>query len=63
MQFNISLSPIGGAPFNITLQVEAPDIAAALEAAKRPMVEQAKSTAASLVASLPQPAPPAPPAQ
>lgn len=52
MQFNITLQPLGQALFNITQQVEAPDIAAALEAAKAPMVDQAKKTAASLVAAL-----------
>jgi hypothetical protein len=54
--FNVSLSPANappGAGFNINVQIEAPDLVSALEAAKEPIRKSAEASARSLSDSLP----------
>jgi hypothetical protein len=58
--FNISLSPAQSTPagnFNISVQVEAPDLVAALEAAKEPIRKSAETQALALHSALPAPEP------
>lgn len=68
MQFNINIQPLGvppGAGFNISVQVDAPDLVTALEAAKEPIRKSAEASARALHDSLPAapaPTPETPPA-
>ena len=68
MLFNVNISPTQpGAP-NFNVQVEAPDLVAALEAAKAPILKSAQQSAAILALAIPaaqqpiSPPPAAPPA-
>jgi len=61
MLFNINISPVNAAPgaaFNINVQIEAPDLVQALEAAKEPIRKSAEASANQLAAALPAPTPP-----
>lgn len=63
MLFNVNISPAQpGAP-NFNVQIEAPDLVSALEAAKLPILKSANDAAGILAAALPagKPEPPAPP--
>jgi hypothetical protein len=51
--FNVNISPAGPSAPNFNVQVEAPDLIAALEAAKAPILKSANESAAIITAALP----------
>jgi|KBSMisStaDraftv2_1062788.scaffolds.fasta_scaffold1332613_2 hypothetical protein len=58
MLFNVSIQPLNSTPgsnFNINVQVDAPDLVAALEAAKEPIRKSAETQARALADALPAP--------
>jgi hypothetical protein len=51
--FNVSIQPLPSGQPNLSIQIEAPDLVAALEAAKGPILKMALDSAAVLTAALP----------
>jgi hypothetical protein len=61
MLFNINISAVVPNSPNFSVQVDAPDLVAALEAAKEPMLKSAAASASVLLAALPAESRPAAP--
>lgn len=61
MLFSVSIQPLPGGQPNFNIQVEAPDLISALEAAKAPILKMARDSQAILAAALPASAPAQPP--
>lgn len=55
--FNVNISPAQPGSPNFNVQVEAPDLVAALEAAKDPILKSAVQSSAIINSALPAPAP------